>query len=38
MSKSGSKSFKLGRDARTGEFVPVEKAKRKFGSSREPSN
>lgn len=22
-----SKSFKLGRDARTGEFVPVEKAK-----------
>ncbi|HEY4526343.1 MAG TPA: hypothetical protein VJK53_00600 [Candidatus Paceibacterota bacterium] len=23
-----SKSFKLGRDARTGEFVPVEKARR----------
>lgn len=24
---SDSKSFKLGRDARTGEFVPVEKAR-----------
>lgn len=25
---SNSKAFKLGRDARTGEFVPVEKARR----------
>ncbi|MFA6393214.1 MAG: hypothetical protein WCW54_03975 [Candidatus Paceibacterota bacterium] len=28
MSNKESKSFKLGRDAKTGEFVPVEKAKK----------
>lgn len=28
MSDKNSKAFKLGRDARTGEFVPVEKARR----------
>ena len=27
MSNKDSKAFKLGRDARTGEFVPVEKAR-----------